>query len=60
MEELKEMMFEEIMEYAEDAETTEEINEVIEDVEKRWRCRKIKYEIVEEVIDNFKAEKDIE
>jgi len=50
---MKEEMLEEIVEYAEGIEE-EEIEELIEDMEKRWRIRRIDWETIEEVIEEFK------
>lgn len=57
---MREQMFEEIMEYADGAETIEEIEEVIEDMEKRWRIRRIEWEDIEAVTNDFRNEIGIE
>lgn len=51
-----EELFEEIMEYAEGLETEEKLYELIEEMENRWRIRKIFYGYVEMAVDNFKDE----
>lgn len=56
---MKEELFEEIMEYAEGLETEEELYELIEEMETRWRIRKIYWGVIESVIDDFKDEKNI-
>ena len=56
---MKEELFEEIMEYAEGLETEEELYELIEEMETRWRIRKIFWGAVESAIDDFKDEKNI-
>lgn len=50
---MKEEMLEEIIEYAEGIEK-EEIEELIEDMEQRWRIRKIDWEVIEEVVEEFR------
>lgn len=47
-------LFEEIMEYAEDLETEEELYELIEDMENRYRARHLAWCRVDNVIERFK------
>lgn len=53
---MNEELFDEIMEYADGLETEEELEELIEDMEKRWKIRKIDYSEIEVVIDVFREE----
>ena len=55
---MKEEMFEEIMEYAEGLEV-EELEELIEEMEQRWRIRRIDWELIEEVENDFRNEMQI-
>jgi hypothetical protein len=51
---MMEEMYEEIREYAEGLETEEELYELIEDMEQRWRIRGIFWMAIDSVIDDFK------
>lgn len=53
---MKEEMIEEIMEYADGIETEEEMYELCDEMESRWRYRKIEYRIIEDAIEEFKKE----